>query len=100
MFLLGIVTGNNKKYIDTEKREDNEVILKGSDLYKYKFHPTSNYIVFQPELFQQVAEYSSSVVEKEKHSASMILFVWMVNSFFPLLTVSPIVEHGVRVNII
>ncbi len=55
IFALGIVTGNNKKYIDTEKREDNEVILKGSDLYKYKFHPTSNYIVFQPELFQQVA---------------------------------------------
>lgn len=55
IFALGIVTGNNKKYIDTEKREDNEVILKGSDLYKYKFHHTSNYIVFQPELFQQVA---------------------------------------------
>ena len=55
IFALGIVTGNNKKYIDTEKREDNEIILKGSDLYKYKFYHTSNYIVFRPELFQQVA---------------------------------------------
>lgn len=54
-FALGIVTGNNKEYIFTEKRPENEMILKGSDLCKYKFNPPSNYIIFSPETFQQVA---------------------------------------------
>ena len=54
-FALGIVTGNNKEYIYTEKRPENEMILKGSDLCKYKFNPSANYIVFSPETFQQVA---------------------------------------------
>ena len=54
-FALGIVTGNNKKFITDEKREDNEMILKGSDLCKYRFHDTDHYIVFKPESFQQVA---------------------------------------------
>lgn len=55
VFALGIVTGNNKKYISTEKTDTNELILKGSDLCKYQFHSSGNYIVFQPETFQQVA---------------------------------------------
>lgn len=55
VFALGIVTGNNKKYISTQKRADNEKVLKGSDLCKYKFCDTDNYIEFKPELFQQVA---------------------------------------------
>ncbi len=55
VFALGIVTGNNKEYISTNKTEQNEMVLKGSDLCKYRFTPTSNYIVFKPESFQQVA---------------------------------------------
>ena len=54
-FALGIVTGNNKEYISKIKTEENEMILKGSDLLKYRFVPTQNYIVFKPETFQQVA---------------------------------------------
>lgn len=54
-FALGIVTGNNKKYISTTKNDSNEVVLKGSDLCKYRFHSTENYIAFKPEAFQQVA---------------------------------------------
>lgn len=54
-FALGIVTGNNKKYISKKKTEDNEVVLKGSDICKYKTKDTDNYIVFRPEKFQQVA---------------------------------------------
>ncbi len=54
-FALGIVTGNNKKFITDKKREDNEMILKGSDLCKYRFHDTDHYIVFKSESFQQVA---------------------------------------------
>lgn len=54
-FALGIVTGNNKEYISTEKRDDNEVILKGSDIQRYNMTPSGNYIRFVPESFQQVA---------------------------------------------
>ena len=54
-FALGIVTGNNKEYISSEKYPKSEMILKGSDLYKYRFKPSTNNIVFSPETFQQVA---------------------------------------------
>lgn len=54
-FALGIVTGNNKKYISTEKRDDNEVVLKGSDIQRYRMTSSGNYIRFAPESFQQVA---------------------------------------------
>lgn len=54
-FALGIVTGNNKEYISTEKRDDNEVILKGSDIQRYGITASGNYIRFVPESFQQVA---------------------------------------------
>ena len=54
-FALGIVTGNNKEYISTEKQSDNELVLKGSDIQRYKVCPSGNYIRFEPESFQQVA---------------------------------------------
>lgn len=55
IFALGIVTGNNKKYISTRKYPDNEMILKGSDLCKFKFNDANNYIAFKPKEFQQTA---------------------------------------------
>lgn len=55
IFALGIVTGNNKKYISKEKTKENERIRKGSDLYPYQIKEGGNYIVFQPDVFQQVA---------------------------------------------
>lgn len=54
-FALGIVTGNNKAYISTEKRDGTEIILKGSDIQRYGTTPSGNYIRFVPESFQQVA---------------------------------------------
>lgn len=54
-FALGIVTGDNKKYISHTKTPENEMILKGSDLYKFNFNSSENYIVFKPESFQQIA---------------------------------------------
>ena len=55
IFALGIVTGNNKKYILKNQIPSAEIILKGSDLYPFMYKPSSNYIVFQPENFQQTA---------------------------------------------
>ena len=54
-FALGIVTGNNKEYIANEKKDGMEVILKGSDIFRYTMKETDNYIQFAPEKFQQVA---------------------------------------------
>lgn len=55
VFALGIVTGNNKKYISNQKKDGYEMVLKGSDIYKYRVQPSNNYIDFEPESFQQVA---------------------------------------------
>lgn len=55
IFALGIVTGNNSKFISNKKSKKNEIILKGSDIKKYKILPSYNYIDFEPKNFQQIA---------------------------------------------
>jgi len=55
VFALGIVTGNNKKHITGKKTNSNEIILKGSDINKFKINNPSNYIEYLPNDFQQVA---------------------------------------------
>ncbi len=55
VFALGIVTGNNKECISSVKTDTNEMVLKGSDLLKYRFKPSGNYMEFTPEKYQQVA---------------------------------------------
>lgn len=54
-FALGIVTGDNKKYIKNTKDDGYEVVLKGCDILRYAIKETDNYIRFVPEAFQQVA---------------------------------------------
>ncbi len=57
-FALGIVTGNNKKYISHEKTAENEAVLKGADIHKFRYNEGGSYIVCKPELFQQTAPLS------------------------------------------
>ena len=52
---LDIPDEKYKGTIPTEKRDDNEIILKGSDIQRYGMTPSGNYIRFVPESFQQVA---------------------------------------------
>lgn len=54
-FALGIVTGNNKKYISDVKTDENEMLLKGTDISKFHITPSGHYITFKPEAFQQSA---------------------------------------------
>ena len=54
-FALGIVTGNNKKFISNKKTAENEQILRGADVYKYHFAETDTFITYKPERFQQTA---------------------------------------------
>ena len=55
VFALGLVTGNNKKYLSSQKTGSMERIYKGSDLCKYRAKDPSQYIEFKPDAFQQVA---------------------------------------------
>ena len=54
-FALGIVTGDNKRYVTQSKTTENEMVLRGSDLCRFRFHPSESYILFKPESFQQAA---------------------------------------------
>jgi type I restriction-modification system DNA methylase subunit len=55
IFGLGIVTGNNKKHLLSEKTRNSEAIFRGKDMEKYRFLPPEYFIEFQSELYQQVA---------------------------------------------
>ena len=54
-FALGIVTGDNKRYVINKKGPNCEIILKGKNISRYKIEQSFNYIEFKPEEFQQVA---------------------------------------------
>jgi len=52
---LGIVTGNNKKYILDAKSYGAESIVRGSDVYQFNLAEPNSFIRFAPKDFQQVA---------------------------------------------
>ncbi len=52
---LGIVTGNNKKYLVEQQTTGMEAIYRGSDIVKFCFLEPRSYVHFEPETFQQVA---------------------------------------------
>ena len=54
-FALGIVTGDNKKYIFETWVKGSEPIVKGVNVGKYSLKSPKYYIKFEPEKFQQVA---------------------------------------------
>lgn len=62
---LGIVTGNNKKFVSTRKTGSAEEVLKGADIQKYKFKPASSFINFTPDEFQQAAPESKYRAEEK-----------------------------------
>ncbi len=64
---LGIVTGNNKKYVVSEKQKGFEPIYKGKDIEKFVLKKPTNYILFTPGKFQQVA-----LVEKYRAKEKLI----------------------------
>lgn len=54
-FALGIVTGNNSRFLINQKRDGYEPIIKGSDVYRYSIGIPKNYIQSIPDKFQQTA---------------------------------------------
>jgi len=55
IFALGIVTGNNSKYLLSHKTPQSEAIYRGKDIQKYLLSKTEYYVVFTPDMFQQTA---------------------------------------------
>ena len=55
VFALGIITGNNKNFISNTQTQNNEIILRGSDINKYTFNTPNRFIEFKPQTFQQSA---------------------------------------------
>ncbi|AGA69247.1 type I restriction-modification system methyltransferase subunit [Desulfitobacterium dichloroeliminans LMG P-21439] len=54
-FALGIVTGDNKKFLSNIRDEFSEPIYRGSDVFKYKCRPAKNFLRFEPSAYQQIA---------------------------------------------
>jgi type I restriction-modification system DNA methylase subunit len=52
---LGIVTGNNGKFLSTDKLPDYEPIFTGKEVGRYIVKNQQNYIKFEPNKFQQTA---------------------------------------------
>jgi len=53
---LGIVTGNNKKFLSDRRETDNEVVITGKDLNAYTISEPTKYIYYNREKLQQVAK--------------------------------------------
>jgi predicted RNA methylase len=52
---LGVVTGENKKYLSSSREFGMEPIYRGSDVYPFKLGPPKTFVHFSPDTFQQVA---------------------------------------------
>lgn len=52
---LGIVTGDNKKYVFNQPKAGTEAVWRGSDLAPYCLRPARSFLHFAPTVFQQVA---------------------------------------------
>ena len=53
---LGVITGNNAKWVKERKRKDMEKIYIGKDIEKYRLRKASHYIHFDRSKFQQCAK--------------------------------------------
>ncbi|QHA00123.1 N-6 DNA methylase [Dehalobacter restrictus] len=52
---LGIVTGDNRRYLLQTKEQDTEPVYKGSDVDRFVLKKPSSFLRFQPDKFQQTA---------------------------------------------
>ena len=54
-FALGIVTGDNKRFIQKEKTAINEPVYRGKNIMPFYLTPSEEYIELNPEVLQQTA---------------------------------------------
>ena len=58
LWSLGIVTGDNKKYISTEAEPGRRPIIRGCDIKPYRLDAPQQFIEFKPSLFRQFSDIS------------------------------------------
>ena len=77
VWALGIVTGNNEKFV-VAAGKNTEPVLRGPDLEKFKITKPKSHIVFEPQSFQQVAEIGLYRQEKLVYKAisSKLVFAY------------------------
>lgn len=78
-FLLGIVTGDNKKYISSVKLENYEEIYKGSDVDYFYLNEATNYVFFDKKAFQQTAKKEKYQVKEKliyKFISNKLMFAY------------------------
>jgi predicted RNA methylase len=63
-FGLGIVTGNNAKFLLSQLVKNSEPVYTGKEIMPFYFKPAKKYLLFQAENYQQVAP--STLYRKEK----------------------------------
>lgn len=62
---LGIVTGNNAKFLSSKELPGHEPVLTGKEISKFTYHPAKHFIRFESKELQQVApEYKYRAKEK------------------------------------
>lgn len=52
---LGIVTGDNERFLSESNKKGFEPVYKGKDVFRFTLDAPSNFIQFTPDKFQQVA---------------------------------------------
>ncbi len=55
IFALGTVTEDNEKYLTNTKSVDNKIVLRGTDVYRFRYADGENFIKFMPESFKKIA---------------------------------------------
>lgn len=64
---LGIVTGNNEKYLKTQSNSKTQPVVKGVDIRRFQFEKVQTHLLFEPDKFQQMI-----AVEKFKVPAKLV----------------------------
>jgi len=84
---LGIVTGDNKRYLTTIKSDNVEPIFKGSDIKPFVLKKPENFIQLNPSHFQQIApmrKYRSSEKLVYKFISKNLVFAYDSNGSLTL----------------
>lgn len=96
---LGIVTGNNKKFLSNKMLNGYEPIYKGKDILPFHLKKCNNYIKFIPDNFQQVAPESKYRVSEKlvyKFISDTLVFAYDNNQSLTLNSaniVIPLIEE-------
>ncbi|MBI2458969.1 MAG: transcriptional repressor LexA [Parcubacteria group bacterium] len=88
LFILGIVTGNNKKYLIREKKDNKySPIIVGKDISKYKINFSGNYFIYDKNILQQIAPKEYYTVPEKiiyKFIGEKITFAYDDKQYFTL----------------